>query len=316
MPNGLPSRLFELYETPQKSENGKLVYGIQRSGDYLRELSPTPKYCTVSYVWGETQYIDVESVGWKVPITSEEKLHFMLDACARQGFTYVWCDLLCIWQGNADEDARVREDQLVELGKMQQYYAESSATIVLGQNYETFASRWAKVAPVLDIWAADRAATKRETLQAVWQCLGDIDEVIHESQGSWFWRVWTLQEAVVPKKARLRTTDGTEMNLPLLCDLIDWTYSALGTRTLNTSCGDARYDWIHPGQGVVNDRGWWVVSDNLKMAMSYRSSPIHPLQLLNITRFRKCFRPVDRLRGAYAMLDENWQVDPVEVEME
>ena len=291
-----------------------MVYGIQRSTEYLSRLSPPPKYCTVSYVWGETKDIDVESVDWKVPITSEEKLHFMLDACARQGFTYVWCDLLCIRQGSADRDPRVKEDQHVELVKMQQYYANSSATIVLGQHYKTFASRWSKVAPVLRIWAADRAATKSETLRAVWDCLGDIDSVIHDSHESWFWRVWTLQEAVVPRQATLMTTDGTEMNLPLFCDLIDWTYSALGTETLNTNCGNKRYDWIHPGQGVVNDRGWWVVSDNLKAAMSFRNSPMHPMQLLNITRFRRCFRPVDRLRGAYAMIDKAWQVDPDEAE--
>ncbi|KAG8801237.1 hypothetical protein FRC17_006693 [Serendipita sp. 399] len=201
---------------------------------------------------------------------------------------------------------------------MKQYYTNSEATIVFGLHFDTFASRWSKVAPVLDTWAQDRAAKSASTRRAVWEGLGDIDNVVHQDHDLWFWRVWTLQEAVIPTvfTRRLITSDGTQMNLPVLCDLIDWTYAALGTKALDTSCGDAQYDWIHPGAGVVNDRGWWIVSDNLKAAMSYREHPIHPLQLLNITRFRHCFRPVDRLRGAYGIMDESWHIDPIEAEKE
>jgi len=223
----------------------------------------------------------------------------------------MWCDVLCLRQDGA------YNNHSAELLKMKQYYQNSEVTIVFGLNYDIFASRWSKVAPVLDTWGADRTGRSRSTRHAVWEGLGAIDNVVHQNCDLWFWRVWTLQEAVIPTVfTRLVASDGTKMNLPVFCDLIDWTYAALGTKTLDTDCGDARYDWIHPGAGVVNDRGWWVVTDNLKVAMNYREHPIHPLQLLNITRFRRCFRPVDRLRGAYAIIDESWHVDPIEAERE
>jgi hypothetical protein len=307
----LPTNLFEVYREPQTSEDGRLVYGILRHQDYLKKLSPSPKYCTISDVWGERQYIDVPSIDWRVPITSEDKLRFIFETCAHLGFKYVWCDILCLRQDGA------YNDHSPELLKMKQYYANSIATIVFGQNYDTFASRWSKISPILDTWGTDRTAKLRSTLYAVWEGLGDIDNVIHQAHDLWFWRVWTLQEAVVPMVfSRLITSDGAEMNLPLLCDLVDWTYAALGTKTLSSDCGDSQYDWIHPGEEIVNDHGWWKVSDNLKVAMEYRNHPIHPLQLLNITRFRQCFRPVDRLRGAYAIIDESWHVDPIDVEKE
>ncbi|CAG8551859.1 12612_t:CDS:2 [Acaulospora colombiana] len=304
----LPTRLFEL-KPPFTPKDGKLYYGVLHKD--ARNLPQPLSYCTVSFVWGESPSpVDVESVPWPVPISSQAKLDFILESCSNQGFKYVWLDILCINQRRDDEAAH--KDQAAEIPKMETYYANSTATIVFGLNYENFAINWSKVASVVDIWLADRDGKSLETRDAVWEGLAGIDDVM---QDSWFWRVWTLQEAVVPivSSRRLVTSSGTDMALDILADLIDWINSQLSMGTLD---GETPYDWVHPGEGVVVDRDWWNNTEYLKEALNYKSVPIHPLSVLNITRERGCARAVDRLRGAYAILDNGWHIDALEAEKE
>ncbi|THU84466.1 hypothetical protein K435DRAFT_843652 [Dendrothele bispora CBS 962.96] len=96
------------------------------------------------------------------------------------------------------------------------------------------------------------------------------------------------------------------------CHLIDWTYAALGTETLNSDlCKEAEYSWIHPGGGIVNDKGWWRVSQGFLCAIDNdraRRAELHPLEALVITKFRESRYEIDKLRGVYGMIDERWHV--------
>ncbi|PVG03907.1 hypothetical protein CPB86DRAFT_309980 [Serendipita vermifera] len=304
----LPTRLFEL-KPPFTSKDGKLYYGILHED--TSNLPRPLRYCTVSHVWGERPPpVDVESLPWPVPVSSQAKLDSILNSCFSQDFKYVWLDVLCINQRRKDEAAN--KDQAAEMLKMESYYANSSATIVFGLKYDKFAVNWSKVAPVLDIWSADRYGNSLNTRKAVWEGLGGINDVM---QDDWFRRVWTLQEAVVPlvSSRRLITSSGTDMQFGTLGDLVDWTSSELSMGRLD---GDPPYDWVHRGQGVVIDRDWCHIIEYLKEALNYKKIAIHPLSVLNITRDRACSRAVDRLRGAYAILDTNWHIDPLEAEKE
>ncbi|KAJ7850047.1 hypothetical protein B0H14DRAFT_2160774, partial [Mycena olivaceomarginata] len=81
-------------------------------------------YCAVSFTWGyEPPRHEVAGIPWKVPITDEGKLLFILDACARRGYEYVWMDVLCVDQTSATEKS-------VEIPKMKDYYKNAHATIV------------------------------------------------------------------------------------------------------------------------------------------------------------------------------------------
>ncbi|KAF8169470.1 hypothetical protein K438DRAFT_1447748, partial [Mycena galopus ATCC 62051] len=81
-------------------------------------------YCAVSFTWGyEPPQHEVAGIPWKVPITDEGKLLFILDACARRGYEYVWMDVLCVDQASTTEKS-------VEIPKMKDYYKNAHATIV------------------------------------------------------------------------------------------------------------------------------------------------------------------------------------------
>ncbi|KAI5796218.1 heterokaryon incompatibility protein-domain-containing protein [Peziza echinospora] len=313
----LPTRLFEIFDSPVQLEDGRISYGQLREA---RELDPPPKFCTVSYVWGDLKHdqgVHVPGIPWFVPVESEHKLRFMLESCLRQGYKYAWIDLLCIRQGDHN-DPQVKSEQLQEFPKMRKYYADAHATIVFGEKYRTFATSWAEVAVVYDLWVADRETVEGtngqyedQTLTVVWNGLGAIDNLLSDT---WFLRVWTLQEAVLPfLYSQLITSDGVKMNLRALFELVDWTAKALGTNLLNESCGDARYDYIYPGAGVVNDHDWSNISKLLSV-FNFKESPIHPLQLNRIMENRVTSRPVDRWRGVYGILSPKWHVDATQVE--
>jgi hypothetical protein len=153
------------------------VYGILHED--TRNLPRPLTYCTVSHVWGERPPpLDVESVPWPVPISSQAKLDSILEACSSQDFKYVWLDVLCINQKRKDEAAN--KDQGNEMLKMETYYANSAATIVFGLNYDEFAVQWSKVAPILDTWSADQNGKSSATRDAVWAGLGAIDEFMKD----------------------------------------------------------------------------------------------------------------------------------------
>ncbi|KAK7446305.1 hypothetical protein VKT23_014511 [Stygiomarasmius scandens] len=144
-----------------------------------------------------------------------------------------------------------------------------------------------------------------DTQKAIWEGLGAIKTLIDDQ---WFWRVWTLQESVLP--SCLLMSNGTVMDFRF-CNLIKWMYGALGTKFLDDHCGDARYLWIHPGAGVVNDEGWWMVSQGFLHATENgcaQQGELHPLEALVITKFRRTGREINKPRGAYGIINEQWHV--------
>ena len=268
-------------------------------------MPPDTKYYALSHVWGTSpKSTDVPTIPWKVP-AAQEKVNFILKACVANKFNYIWLDIFCIRQG--DDDA-AKLDQGREMPKMQQYYTKCVAGFVIGDAYDSFAARWLKVDTLLNIWNKDRDGTKPETLHDIWQGLGDIDDVVGGSKGDrWFWRLWTLQETVLPP--RLLTSAGTVMQVYDFCNLIDWTYTALAKNILNRN-GPAVYDWVHPGQGVVNDKGWWMLSRGLLLAQLLGHN-LDPLQALIVTAYRQVNPkyPKDALFAAYGLIDDKWHVE-------
>ncbi|KAK7446306.1 hypothetical protein VKT23_014512 [Stygiomarasmius scandens] len=305
MPDVSPTRLFKIdKDAVKKGYDKDTVYGTLIEGE---ELTKGKKYCAVSHVWGPGASIiniDFQPIPWPVPIeSSAEKLLFILDTCAKQGYEYVWLDILCIKQGRGDAKPAADEDQKKEMPRMYSYYRGDA--MVFGRQYKDFATRWDVVGNVLKIWDKDREGKESNTRKVVWEGLGAIQDFISDE---WFSRVWTLQEAVLP--SRLLTSNGATIDFKF-CDLIEWTYIALGTQVLNSRSGDAHYPWIHPGAGVVNDKGWWMVSQGFLLTTKdgrARDRKLHPLEALIITRNRNTGHEIDKLRGTYGIIDEQWHV--------
>jgi hypothetical protein len=261
----LPSRLF------------KLNIAVVRHADETFDITKTPlgsivegkellalkscNYCAISHVWGKTQSFTVAGIPWKVSVSTKEKLIFILKACEARGYDYVWIDLLCVNQDSAP-------DKAAEMPKMRQYYQDAHATIVFGSDWKNFASQWKGAEARIKDWNGDW----QRVIKADWDGFADIDMFITDD---WFWRVWTLQETVIPAtttplgtvvtapapftSARLLTSDGAPMDVLGLCDVIAWTYTALGKLPYTSVTG--KYSWIHPGAGVVNDHGkWWMMA--------------------------------------------------------
>lgn len=297
MTTSLPTRLFK-----KSGEFGVLVPG--------KDLPAGTKYCAVSHVWGKVDPdpFDFPNIPWKVPATSKDKVISIVEACAKK-YQYIWFDILCIRQGKKG-DIEAERDRDFEMRNMKQYYKNSDATFVFGSDYQTFAERWGKVDPLLSAWEKDKDGGNPQTLQKIWQGLGDIDRVVGSADASkgdqWFWRVWTLQETLLPPL--LFTSTGTPMHISLFCDFIDWTYIALAKRILDNN-GPASYNWIHPGHGVVNDNGWWMLSHSLGLAKSLGDN-LDPLQALAVTANRQISpdHPKDTLFAAYGLIGEKWHV--------
>jgi hypothetical protein len=300
--------LFKIDKTNRTSNDDDLPGKLINGGDITDQ---TTKYCAVSHVWGSVDHWNFRSDGnpfpWKVPATSREKVTDILNICG-EDYDYVWFDILCIHQGDSPNAI---QEKASEMMKMKQYYERSDTTIVFGECHKTFADCWDKVDTLLSVWEKDKGGRVCATRQAVWDGLGAIDKVV---SNRWFWRVWTLQETILPRI--LRTSTKTLMRVDLFCDLIDWTYNALGVGTLHKGEGSLEYDWIHPRAGVVNDHGWWKLSQGLTIAKKLGKN-LHPLAALGILTHRQSYKSKDRLFGAYGLIDSKWHVpDRLEYELD
>lgn len=313
----LPTHLFKLYSAAVRSATTTTDLAKVPLGQIVKGKSiQSCNYCAVSHVWGKPKSVQVANVPWTVPILGADKLLFILKACERRGYEYVWMDVLCV-----DQTRESPGDKNREVASMYRYYKNAHATMVFGTDWEHFASYWAKVDVLVKWWNGD----SEKVIDPNWSGLGDIDTLIKDE---WFSRVWTLQETVVPltttpfdtavtnppySRIRLLTSDGAPIDIRGLCDLIDWTYIALAKLAYTATPGT--YSWIHPGAGVVNDNGWWTKAV-LNEAIRLGPTPLHPIQAMQLTRYRNTTYDVDRIRGVYALIDEEWQsvaTDPIVV---
>jgi len=311
----LPLRLFKLnldavrIATDLSKSLGDLVYGST--------LKPSI-FCIVSFVWGRTAEYSIPGIPYKVKITDAEKLIFILRACARRGYEYVWMDALCIDQYNPQEKAQ-------EMQKMRYYYITAHVTIVFGDEYGKFASRWAEVDRKIQEWRGRDQAFAEKLPD--WDALPAIKELLMDN---WFYRVWTLQECLLPLRttpfdseitldppynpSRLITADGGLVDIRSLSELITWTYFKLATsfRTATPSV----HPWIHPGDlnpidrlipyNRKEERTWWKTA-LLGYAVARDPRQMHPILGLHILQDRSVSYAYDRCTGLQA-LNPGWRI--------
>ncbi|KAJ3053812.1 hypothetical protein HK097_003328 [Rhizophlyctis rosea] len=168
------------------------------------------EYTVLSHVWGtDLVMVDGQKYGveWRVPIRSERKLSDMLDGVRAYGRTrYCWLDVLCVPQG---QDGKNHEVQ-----KMGYYYSNTSLCIVYIDDEEVIENPQALTfikavnamfgntsygrktkGKIQEMFQGGNAfELGMNTLQAYGLVM--MGKVVEEA--SWFKRVWTFQEGVLP----------------------------------------------------------------------------------------------------------------------
>ncbi|KIJ65727.1 hypothetical protein HYDPIDRAFT_110878 [Hydnomerulius pinastri MD-312] len=273
---------------------------------YLRETNDVvPPYLVVSQVWGEIkELLSLPTVPWPVPISNKAKIDTILGCCQKQNIRWLWMDILCINQASNSMEAEAEKD--AEIPKMREYYRGAFACLVVPQNVSQFCETYKQVMDLFDTVVATGAPV-RENAKRIWECISQVDALISDQ---WFWRVWTFQELLLPKKLVL--LDGQELRVGHLGRVADWYYKILRNGSLTRPAGGTKYDFVDPGGEVVLKKNWdtrklgWDLKEDVE-----KNGHVNILILAAETRDRSCKFPVDRLLGLYGLLNDEERV-PIE----
>ncbi|KAJ0424020.1 heterokaryon incompatibility protein-domain-containing protein [Aspergillus carlsbadensis] len=166
-------------------------------------------YVAISHVWGaNVASIDGARYGvpWPIPIRSTEKLDLILDAVRiLTGERYIWMDVLCLNQS----DRRAREDEIAEMGN---YYRHAAGCFVWLDNAYNDCD-WERdildsIKEINGFFKQDAHGTPKVSATEMFGPNGSgmgqdsykwIRKVRRIERAPWFRRVWTLQEAVIPR---------------------------------------------------------------------------------------------------------------------
>lgn len=279
---------------------------------YLQETGHTiPPYLVVSQVWGEIRHqMILPTVKWPVAISDPTKWDMILACCkADKMAKWIWMDAICINQSNSPE---ADEEKAVEIPKMNHYYRGAIACLVVPNDYLNFPSAHAQLVDLAcNIMDAD--ASVQENAWSIWESIAVLDAVIGDE---WFWRVWTYQEFLLPRKHIL--LDGQELRVDLLRRLLDWYHKILRNGSLTKPQGGTDYDFIHPGKELVISapRNWQT--RNLRFQMKEeleQNGHVNLISLIWQTSHKQSTYPIDRLLGLYGLLSDKDKVpiNPSEV---
>jgi hypothetical protein len=166
-------------------------------------LSAGPRYEALSYVWGNlTDLVDIELSGRVFGVT--RNLYIAL--CRLRllsNVRTVWIDQLCIEQNDYEEKS-------TQVRLMRQIYSQcSSGLIWLGELREDISERDAAyVVEYLDYFDALMSGESKNLIKPIFtSCNADFHRFLTSLRSMsrheclWWTRIWTVQEAVLPRKA-------------------------------------------------------------------------------------------------------------------
>ena len=175
----------------------------------LRETSHSAfqgYYAALSYAWGITELTEyVTCNGYDVLIT--KNLHSALRRLRQpERDVWVWCDALCIKQGDDPASLLERAEQLPLMGSI--FSSASYVVVDLGDDNGTLEQAVARMHAILD---SDEAPKLRCYLQSdprAYLGLPGFDDPMWHALRSftarpWFRRIWCVQEAVLGRAIRV-----------------------------------------------------------------------------------------------------------------
>ena len=289
----------------------------------LSELAEKMRYATISHVWGD-QGIELDGTPYgvpgSIPIRYEEKLIRMLEAArVLVGERYVWMDILCLDQ--YDPSPHKREAEVAEMGP---YFRNATGCLVwMDDAFEKCDEDWPK--DVLDslegingffrmdrhglsMNSASGAADGLDPSAVVGkatdemrgpEALGWIRKVRKVERAPWFRRVWTLQEAVVPKDFLICTPERYMISCSTLCRLVGLV-EATARRLLSNGAIES-IEVIHELHGSE-------VYKILKLRQLYQHDEVGFWHIAQAVRSRSCTVENDRAMGVSGMLQRTWPI--------
>ncbi|KAI1447756.1 heterokaryon incompatibility protein-domain-containing protein [Annulohypoxylon stygium] len=172
----------------------------------VASLSTISEYETVSYVWGDfTDLVDIELDGRKVGVT--KNLHVLLHRLRRKSETRsVWIDQLCINQKD-------NEERSIQVRLMRQIYSTCSRGLIwFGELHENVTLEDAAI--VVDFFTYIGALLRTGSEEGHPQAKFASSEALSKRfltalrsisyyECPWWLRIWTVQEAVLPKQSTI-----------------------------------------------------------------------------------------------------------------
>ncbi|KAF8957398.1 heterokaryon incompatibility protein-domain-containing protein [Flammula alnicola] len=264
---------------------------------YLSETNGVaPEYLVVSQVWGDAKHLmSLPSVEWPVPITNKAKWDAILSYCKRENVKWLWMDILCI---NQDKSVEADQEKKTEIPKMGQYYRGAVACLVVPQDYINFSTKYSQL---MDLYSTiiETDAPVGENAFRIWENIASVDTIMSDQ---WFWRMWTFQELLLPKRHVL--LDGQELHIGRLRHLLDWYHKILRNGSLTQPPGGRHYDYIHLYDETVITKNWrpeklgWDLKEDLE-----QNGHVDLITLAAQTRDKSCTVQIDRLLGLYGLLN-------------
>ena len=289
----------------------------------LSELAKKTRYATISHVWGD-HGIELDGsphgVPGSIPIRNEEKLPRILEAVrALVGERYVWMDVLCLKQEYPNPYERQAE--IAEMGR---YFRNATGCFVwMDDAFEECDENWAE--DILDSLEAINAFFGKDTLGLPMDSAPGAARGLDPSAGTgkatdemrglealewirkvrklenapWFQRVWTLQEAVVPKDFLICTPERYIMSCSTLCRLVGLV-EATARRLLSQGAMES-VELIHELHGSE-------VYKILKLRQLYQHGEVAFWHIAQAVRSRSCTVENDRTTGVSGMLQRTWPI--------
>lgn len=164
---------------------------------HTASLSRDPDYEAVSYVWGDpkqTTGIEIDGRDVQISMNLATLLQRIRHSNKKRG---IWADQICIDQGNVDE-------KTAQVHMMGDVYSKCRQCLIwMGEIPESI--------PASDVEAAMHLLKYMATPENIHapSCLTSNDEFrkvfkvlceIHPHRNSWWSRIWTVQEVILPRK--------------------------------------------------------------------------------------------------------------------
>jgi hypothetical protein len=278
------------------------------------------RYVAVSHVWGDVVSVDGSKYGvpWPVPIRSVEKLDSLLDAVLiLTGERYIWMDVLCL---NQEENGVAREAEIREMGP---YYRNAGGCLVwLDNAYNDCA--WKD--DVLDSIEAINGYFKQDAHgmpkfsavemfgpngSGMADAMGEdsykwIRKVRRIESAPWFRRVWTLQEAVIPRDLFIVTPERYMTSISTLFQVVG-VVELLVRGLMDEGSGET----IVLFEELQKSETYKM----LKLRQAYENGEVGFWHLAQAVRSRSCSLECDRVLGVSGMLQRTEPVIDTRLEV-
>lgn len=186
---------------------------IQRTGESTYGVDKQPRYATLTYTWGRfraepgSPALGIKGTTWTIPPVKEA--HFTVEAFGNviteisKVVDHAWIDVACIDQEN-------RAVKMSEIGRQAAIFMQAHCSFVW-LNYHTHDALQRTLDDVFDLRNVMSVSTPRTTMLKRCQILsGALASLFSDP---WFSSLWTLQEAVLRKDAKILSCDARPVTL-------------------------------------------------------------------------------------------------------